>query len=381
MSRIHALIASLFIFGSLLAQEYEYRIAKQCNQVDSVYELILDYQNIGIKETGKSGFDSATRWLSDNYSSMGYTTVIDSFSTSYGPSANVIIEKRGVDTNSWVIIGAHYDTKGSSLGANDNGSGVAATFEIARLIKDIGTNLSVRIINFGAEEQGYLGSFHYANNVLDPLENVVLMFNIDQLGGSKGKNNKRIVCERDQDNSPSVNNVASFFKTDTLARMMELYTTIIPVYGNIERSDYEPFQDLGYVVTGLYQESQDDHNHRSTDLVSNMDTEATTEVIKGALAATLYFAGINITVDVSEKKQEQVTIFPNPASGQFSLNFQDAKTRIVQVHGLTGEEVKRVEVTGNSLINIADLSPGSYTVRISLPFSGDISYSKLIIAR
>ena len=35
-----------------------------------------------------------------------------------------------------LIISAHYDSAEDSVGANDNGSGVAAVLELARILKD-----------------------------------------------------------------------------------------------------------------------------------------------------------------------------------------------------------------------------------------------------
>jgi hypothetical protein len=381
MPRIPFFIITCFLSLTLWSQNYEYRIAKQCDQVDSVYQLIEAYQNIGIKATGTPGFDSATRWLSDRYTALGYKVSIDSFLMGSMYSTNIIIEKKGRDTTSWIIVGAHYDTKGESPGANDNGSGVAATLEIARLIKDIGTDISVRIINFGAEEQGFYGSYHYANTTLDPEDNVVLMFNLDQLGGSKGKDNRRIVCERDENNEPSTNNIASYLKTDTLVSMIELYTTLIPVTGLAERSDYEPFQDLGYVVNGLYQESKDDNYHSAQDLVSNMDTEATTEVIKGSLAATLYFAGINSIVGVSNAVQEQFFIYPNPAHNLISVHLQYMDSVEVSIISITGEELLTRQIKQTANLDISHLPAGSYTVSISSEDNSIMSYSKLIIAK
>jgi aminopeptidase YwaD len=381
MPRIPFFIITCFLSLTLWSQNYEYRIAKQCDQVDSVYQLIEAYQNIGIKATGTPGFDSATRWLSDRYTALGYKVSIDSFLMGSMYSTNIIIEKKGRDTTSWLIVGAHYDTKGESPGANDNGSGVAATLEIARLIKDIGTDISVRIINFGAEEQGFYGSYHYANTTLDPEDNVLLMFNLDQLGGSKGKDNRRIVCERDENNEPSTNNIASYLKTDTLVSMIELYTTLIPVTGLAERSDYEPFQDLGYVVNGLYQESKDDNYHSAQDLVSNMDTEATTEVIKGALAATLYFAGINSIVGVSNAVQEQFFIYPNPAHNLISVHLPYMDSVEVSIISITGEELLTRQIKQTANLDISHLPAGSYTVSISSEDNSIMSYSKLIIAK
>jgi len=80
-------------------------------------------------------------------------------------SANVWTDPVGSgDTE--LLIGAHLDTVGGAPGANDNGSGVVLILELLRrLADDPPTDLSVRIVGFGAEEvvPGY--SHHYGSRV------------------------------------------------------------------------------------------------------------------------------------------------------------------------------------------------------------------------
>jgi aminopeptidase YwaD len=62
-----------------------------------------------------------------------------------------------------VVICSHYDTVIGSPGANDNGSGVACTLEVARTLAEAGHKGSLEFVAFDAEEPHpyCLGSRHY----------------------------------------------------------------------------------------------------------------------------------------------------------------------------------------------------------------------------
>ena len=57
-----------------------------------------------------------------------------------------------------VILGAHYDTVEDTQGASDNGSGLAALLTVARHIAGRDYPFDVRIVLFGTEEFGLVGS-------------------------------------------------------------------------------------------------------------------------------------------------------------------------------------------------------------------------------
>lgn len=101
--------------------------------------------------------------------------------------------------NEVIVIGAHYDHLGfggegsGSLrpdtiaihnGADDNGSGTVGLLELAQYFSARRTELkrSLLFIAFAAEELGLLGSAHYVKNPLLPLENTVVMINMDMIG-------------------------------------------------------------------------------------------------------------------------------------------------------------------------------------------------------
>ncbi|MDB9883056.1 M20/M25/M40 family metallo-hydrolase [Bacteroidia bacterium] len=382
MQRLLFLITIIASLITSYAQKHEHRIAKHTYEVDSVLYKIYNYERIGVKATNTPGFDSATRYLFDKYTRLGYEPIIDTFKVLGGESYNIIVEKPGSNKeDKWIIVGAHYDSVLDGPGANDNGSGVVGTLEIAKLIKDVDTRTGIRIINFGAEEQGFLGSTHYVKNVLDAADDIELMLNLDQLGGTKGEDNSKIKCERDEDTSPSTNNALSWLKTDTLANLMSVYTNLTPIISNAYSSDYVPFEAHGHIITGLYQASTDNNNHTSKDVTANMDIEATTEVIKGALATTLYFARINTPANVSGLMTDAYTIYPNPITKYLKINIGVDSKYFVEIRDYLGNRVLSLEKLANEPIDVSNLANGLYTVSISIDSGAQKHHSKVIIAR
>ena len=91
-----------------------------------------------------------------------------------------------------IIITAHYDHLGKHEekifnGADDDGSGTAATLEIAEAFmlakkEGNGPRRSVLIMPVSGEEKGLLGSKYYTDHPIYPLENTVANLNIDMIG-------------------------------------------------------------------------------------------------------------------------------------------------------------------------------------------------------
>jgi Peptidase family M28/PDZ domain/PA domain len=100
-------------------------------------------------------------------------------------------------TDEYVILGAHYDHLGlgqqDSLapsqvgkvhpGADDNASGTAGVIELARSVAARGgQRRGYLFLCFAGEEEGLLGSAHYAAHPLKPLAGAVAMINMDMIG-------------------------------------------------------------------------------------------------------------------------------------------------------------------------------------------------------
>jgi aminopeptidase YwaD len=107
-----------------------------------------------------------------------------------------------VKRNQWIILGAHYDhigiggagspsrtpdTTAVHYGADDNASGVASLIEIAEKFALNGKypERSLLFLAFGAEEMGSVGSKHFVDSSMIPLDSVSLMMNLDMVGRMK----------------------------------------------------------------------------------------------------------------------------------------------------------------------------------------------------
>ena len=109
-------------------------------------------------------------------------------------TANVVgyIKGAGATVGSDIIvIGAHHDHLGAGfLGANDNASGVAGVLAIAQAIRQTGApQRTIAFALFGGEEQGLLGSKHFAANPPEalPIGKVVQYINVDMIGSHASK--------------------------------------------------------------------------------------------------------------------------------------------------------------------------------------------------
>ncbi|MEV0806660.1 M28 family peptidase [Micromonospora sp. NPDC050200] len=78
-------------------------------------------------------------------------------------SHNVIAERVGPSGAGGpvVMVSAHYDTVIGAPGANDDGSGTVLCLELARVLRAIPVNATLRFALWGSEEQGLLGSRHH----------------------------------------------------------------------------------------------------------------------------------------------------------------------------------------------------------------------------
>ena len=123
---------------------------------------------IGIRNAGTDGERRAGDYLRGALADIGYAPSVQTFPLPNGrQSRNVVavLPGRHPDT---IVLGAHYDTKGASPGANDNGTGTAALLELARHLKDETLDVTVVFVFFGAEEtvdanpdHHHYGSRHY----------------------------------------------------------------------------------------------------------------------------------------------------------------------------------------------------------------------------
>lgn len=114
-------------------------------------------------------------------------------------SQNVVAVVQGYDSkyrDEYIVVGAHYDHLGTYTmkvngkdsvciypGADANASGVAALLELAAVAQaqHYMFKRSLLFVAFGAEEQGAVGSWYFANRAF-PIASVKMMINLDRMG-------------------------------------------------------------------------------------------------------------------------------------------------------------------------------------------------------
>ncbi len=331
------------------------------NLLDDLTTLV----DFGVKEPGTNEIEDAKDWIIARYQNLGYTAIeTQDFNVFGQTTSNIIITKTGsVYPNTFLIIDGHYDTV-NGPGANDNGSGTVLLLELARLLKDVDTEYSIKFIHFSGEEEGLIGSEYYVNNTVIPQNlDIKLVLNIDEVGGVAGMNNNTIVCERDED-SPNSNNGASALATQEMANCFGLYSNLQTEISYAYASDYMPFEDNGEVITGLYEANESPYPHTPDDVIENMDPDYVFEVTKGALGSALHFAVGREPLGVSENSfAENIIVYPNPSNGKFTVNLNSLSEENMElkVFDVLGKTVYTTNLNKtNNTLDLSFLQVGIY---------------------
>ena len=382
---IFILIYFMLIISNLNAQTYDPFIQSKVDELsyDSIYNKLQAFENLGIKQAGTEGLDQTASWIINQHQQYGYSDIeIDSFYVGQNLVYNIIVTKTGTSfPDTYLIVDGHYDTYGGP-GVNDNGTGTVIVLEVARLMADVETEYSIKFIHFTAEEIGLAGSYHYVDNTVIPQNmDIRLVFNIDEVGGVSGELNNTVTCERDEW-APSGNNAASAAFTDTLASLTEIYSDLFTQISYAYGSDYVPFMQNGYVVTGLYETNESPYPHSINDSLSNLDPEYVFEITKASLAASLFFSSyINMSTVISQNHDtpNNFNMAPNPFKEYFELNNPLSEAVEIKFFDMMGNVIFKSSIDANSMVRLnPDCDPGMYLFFIS-SLNGQNIYSDKII--
>ncbi|MFW9850791.1 MAG: M28 family metallopeptidase, partial [Candidatus Thorarchaeota archaeon] len=170
-----------------------------------------------------------------------------------------------------LMVGGHYDTVSGAPGANDDGTGVAATLELARVLAQYEWPLDVYFGFWNAEEIGLVGSKEVAEIFSARGIEIIAYFNIDMLlvEDIDAPADERVLLAY----SGSAMNYATLSKVMTMNFGKNLIKTLegtdLSVWG---RSDHQSFLSEGYDNVLFAFESgfsQDDAYHSPTDVWNN----------------------------------------------------------------------------------------------------------------
>lgn len=118
-----------------------------------VRRLAVDIGERNVSHPGALG--RAATYIEENWRDQGYTVGRQAYDGHGVDGANLEVEVRGAGSQEILLVGAHYDSVLGSLGANDNGSGVAALLELSRHFATAEPERTIRFVAFVNEESPY----------------------------------------------------------------------------------------------------------------------------------------------------------------------------------------------------------------------------------
>ncbi|MBS1937111.1 MAG: M20/M25/M40 family metallo-hydrolase [Bacteroidetes bacterium] len=308
----------------------------------------------------------AAQWLRQELQRMGYAPAVEHFG---GAGENILAVKAGaLHPERKVYISAHYDCMPGvavAPGADDDGSGVCAVLEAARVMADMDFENTVVFALWDEEEQGMLGSAYHAAAAAGNDELVAAVVQMDAIAYDGNGDGLLRIHARPVANSIAIKDSALMVNTT--------YGPGLPIAVNnpgATYSDHASFWSEGYGAILLVEDFDNDpnpHYHTPNDRMAYLDTgywRGITQLAIGtaaAMAVPTGPAGVGQAVSRVELK-----VFPNPAAGEVH----------VQVAGASpGAQCSLVDATGRPVRNwsgpvpagglvLKGLPPGTYLLRV-----------------
>jgi Zn-dependent M28 family amino/carboxypeptidase len=142
--------------------------------------------------------ETAATYIWTQFETIGYAPAAQVFEAWGKEVKNLEVTKKGRDlAEEIVVVGAHYDSVRGSPGANDNGTGVAAVLELARLLSNRRVDRTVRFVTFVNEEPPYfysdaMGSRRYVSRSASRGEHITAMLSLETIGYYSSKENSQL---------------------------------------------------------------------------------------------------------------------------------------------------------------------------------------------
>ncbi len=191
--------------------------------------------------------------------------VQNSFGTNSATERNVVAELPGTDSDEVVLLGAHLDSWDYAQGADDNGSGVAAVLDTARILKSLNMKpkCTIRFVLFTGEEQANLGSRAYLEKHKQELDR------------------HRTFLMMDDGAQPAIG-LQSNTRDDFVTPLQKLLQPLIPLgAGKIYVAPSVDSDDASFMIAGVPSLSlkvepgdYDIRHHASTDTFDKIDPRA-----------------------------------------------------------------------------------------------------------
>lgn len=234
-----------------------------------------------------SHYSDAAAWCQVQLNAMCYHTRLETISVGGSTSRNLVADKRGVGSSprDLVLVVAHLDSinlsgspTANAPGADDNGSGSAAVLEIARALKCHTAVHDLRLVLFGGEEQGLMGSQQYVSGLpTAERERITAVINMDMIG-TLNTAAATVLLEGAPVSQTLIDDLESAATTYT--------PLIVQTSLNPFASDHVPFIDAGLpaVLTIEGTDSANSNVHTANDTLAHIDYDLALQIMKTNIA-------------------------------------------------------------------------------------------------
>jgi len=221
-------------------------IAEMIDQIDQslVFYYHDNLMSFGPRYTRSINCTLAGQYIYDEFVDMGLHVEFHNWRYDGFKSRNVVATIPGSDpsSNAIFILSAHYDCTPGSLGADDDGSGVAAVMAIAKILSQYSFNHTIRFIAFTGEEVGTYGSFIYARDAYNNGDNIVAVLNLDMIGYADTGEGGRII----RFHSPESSFWIAEYSNTVADKYMDIIDMSVETRPNYMGADHQAFLDYGY---------------------------------------------------------------------------------------------------------------------------------------
>jgi hypothetical protein len=246
--------------------------------------LILRYlenlTSFGPRQSGTAACVQAGHYLYETFQDMGLAVRYHNYTDQTVSGSNIEATLYGSDSTNIFIICGHYDSVPAGPGADDDGSGVAAVLAAAEIMRNYEFRHTVRFVCFSGEEQGLIGSRHYAEDAYNSNDSIVAVLNADMIGfapsssdGTKGK-----IFE----------NTASEWIVTFTQDISQIYDDYIGIQlfpqGETWGSDHYYFWQYGYDAVFYHEFNFNDYYHSANDTIEHMNITYATRFSRLILA-------------------------------------------------------------------------------------------------
>jgi len=271
----------------------------ESTRVANVTATIERLEAFGTRYVSQDSCRAAGLWIRDRFVEYGYVDVrLDTFRTwtwqDSTEAMNVLACKHGsTRPDEYIVLGGHYDSVTSdnlddpdapAPGAEDNGTGVAAVLEAARVLAELETERSIIFACWSAEEEGLWGSRHFVTRAVQESLDIVIYLNMDAIG---------YLAPPEPD---------AYMMADSCALALAAWMCDVarehtgydfePTVQPLGASDHNSFWEAGYNVIDSQVDPTSPFMHTPEDVIENLNVDFATAIAAVNVAAAAAAAGV-----------------------------------------------------------------------------------------